>query len=623
MTSIELLSPARNLEYGKAAMIHGADAVYIGAPGFSARAEASNSVADIEQLVRFAHLYRAKVYVAFNTILYDHELDDAIRLIYQLYEAGVDALIIQDMGLLLCDLPPVPLFASTQTHNHTSEKVAFLEKVGFSRVILARELDLSQIETIRKQTAIDLEFFVHGSLCVSYSGQCYMSQAITGRSCNRGVCAQPCRSVYHLMDAEGRILIENAHLLSLKDLNLSNYLAALANAGITSFKIEGRLKDLNYVKNITAFYRQCLDALIENDSRWTKASSGNIDFRFTPNPYKTFHRGYTRYFINGRKEKVASPQTQKSIGERMGKVTMVEKLHETSLQRWFSINKKSCISNGDGLCWLHPQKGLEGVLVNRVEAKRIFPAKPVALKPGVEIFRNNDFVFEKLLSGHSAQRRIAVSFELYDQLSGYTLQVVDEDGNQTEYTIETHKIPAKNAKTTRQQIDTQLRKLGNTAFSTDRITITATFDYFIPAALLNDMRRQIIRQLENLRNQKYRAKPYDRPPVTAMYPATHHDYRGNVANHAARNFYGECGVERIDDAFELQNDYFDKIWMTTRHCIKYQYDVCPVFQRPSVKWKEPLYLVNHHDPYRLEFDCQLCEMKVIGINRIFAPLKST
>ncbi len=618
MTPIELLAPARNLEYGKAAIIHGADAVYIGAPCFSARADAANPVADIEQLVRFAHLYRAKVYVTLNTILYDNEIDAAVRLIRQLYEAGIDALIIQDMGLLQYDLPPVPLFASTQTHNHTPEKVAFLEKAGFRRVILARELSISQIETIRQHTNIELECFVHGALCVSYSGQCYMSHAIAGRSGNRGVCAQPCRSAYRLLDADGRTIVENEHLLSLKDLNLSGHLAALINAGVMSFKIEGRLKDLNYVKNITAFYRRRLDAIIENNERLAKASSGNIDLQFTPDPYKTFNRGYTTYFIDGRNEKVASPQTQKSTGERLGKITQVT-------PQWFTIDTKAIISNGDGLCWLNLPKGLEGVLVNRVEGKKIFPAKPVQLKPGMEIFRNNDFVFEKMLAGNSADRRVAVSFGLCEHESGYTLRVEDEDGNQAEYTTQVQKIPAKDVVTARNQINTQLRKLGNSVFSASEVVIPDMFGYFIPAAELNEMRRQAIQHLENIRVECYQAKPEKesfKSQVSSLPSASSQarfglakpcnlDYHGNVANQYAKDFYHQHGVEHIDDAFELQNDYRGKTLMTTKHCIKYQYNMCQVKQRPSGKWKEPLFLKDNRHSYRLEFDCRACEMRVV------------
>ena len=602
-TPIELLSPARSLECGKAAILHGADAVYTGAPHFGARAGASNSIADIEKLTRFAHLYRAKVYATINTVLYDNEIDAAVKLIYQLHEAGADAVIIQDMGLLQCDLPPVPLFASTQAHNNTPEKIAFLEKVGFSRVILARELGLSQIAAIRQQTGIELECFVHGALCVSYSGQCYMSQAIAGRSGNRGVCAQPCRSAYRLLDANGRTITENAHILSLMDLNLSEYIAQLIKAGITSFKIEGRMKDSNYVKNITAFYRRRIDGVIENDKNLTKSSSGSIDLHFSPNPYKTFNRGYTAYFIEGRGEKVASPHTPKSTGERLGKVVR-------ATAQWFTIDKRVAISNGDGLCWLHPKNGLEGTLVNRVEENRIFTAKPTDLKAGMEIFRNSDFAFEKTLSGNSSDRRIAVSLDLYEHETGYSLCVEDEDWNRAYYSVEEQKIPAKDAASARQQIDTQLRKLGNTAFSAKKVSIPASFDFFIPGSVLNDMRRQAIQRLQDIRTERYRPRPVRRVTSQAAYPATNLDYRANAANRLAKDFYRKHGVKQIDDAFELQNSYNGKTLMTTKHCIRYHYNMC----NKSKKTNEPLYLKDNRHKYRLEFDCSRCEMKIIMEN---------
>jgi putative protease len=601
---IELLAPAGNIEHGKAAITHGADAVYIGASSFSARANAANSVADIHRLVRFAHLCRAKVYVALNTILYDHEIDAALQLIHQLYEAGIDALIVQDMGLLQCDLPPVPLFASTQTHNCTPEKITFLEKVGIRRAILARELSISQIKTIRQRTNIELECFVHGALCVSYSGQCYMSQAIAGRSGNRGVCAQPCRLAYRLLDADGHTIIESAHLLSLKDLNLSGNLAALIDAGVTSFKIEGRLKDLNYVKNITAYYRRRLDAIVENSDRWAKASSGSIELQFVPHPCKTFNRGYTDYFIDGRKEKVASPQTQKSIGEWLGKITQ-------TTPQWFTVDTKATVSNGDGLCWLTP-KGLEGALVNRVEGKKIYLAKPVRLKPCMEIFRNSNIVFDRALSAdNSSDRRIAVTLELREHESGYSLCAEDQDGNRAEHTISTQKIPAKDVVAIRIQIDTQLRKLGNTVFSANEVVVADAFGYFILAAELNEMRRQTMLQLEGIRVERYRAKPAERHTEEAKYPATSLDYRGNVANRHAKDFYFRHGVEHIDDAFELQQNYHGKTLMTTKHCIKYQYNMCQKKQHPSGKWTEPLFLKDNRHTYRLEFDCRACEMRVL------------
>ena len=426
---------------------------------------------------------------------------------------------------------------------------------------------------------------------------------VANRSGNRGVCAQPCRSAYGLRDATGKTLIDRAHLFSLKDLNLSEYLYDLIQAGITSFKIEGRLKDITYLKNITAFYRRLIDEIIENGECYGKASSGKVNLRFIPNPCKTFNRGYTNYFIEGRKEKVASPQTQKSVGERLGKITQVH-------SRWFETDTDAIVSPGDGLCYFRAQ-GLEGMAVNKVEGKRIFPAKSVQLEIGTEIFRNNDFRFEKQLSGDSADRRIAVSFELREHDSGYTLCAVDEDENRTEYSFDTQKLPAKDVETSRKQIDTQLRKLGNTVFTADCVVISESFCYFIPAAELNEMRRQTILLLENLRTSRYRAPDAKVIPSDAIFPENTLDYRGNAANRYAKDFYRRHGVDTVDDAFELQKDYRGKTLMTTKHCIKYQHDQCPLKQHPSNKWKEPLFIADNHSVYRLEFDCRACEMKVI------------
>jgi putative protease len=608
-TAIELLSPAKNAAFGKVAIQHGADAVYIGAPRFGARAEAANSVADISDLVRFAHLYKAKVYATLNTILYDNEIDDAVRIAWQLYESGVDALIIQDMGLLRCELPPLPLFASTQTHNVTVEKISFLEQVGFKRVILSRELCLRDIQKIRQNTKIELESFVHGALCVSFSGQCYMSHFLTGRSGNRGTCAQPCRSSYQLLDANKQTLIDKAYLLSLKDLNLSAYLLQLMQSGVSSFKIEGRLKDLNYLKNITAFYRQRLDSIMEQGD-FCASSSGRTTFCFTPNPHKTFHRGYTDYFIEGRKDKVASPETQKSTGERLGWVSAV-------FPQYFVVETTHAVSSGDGLCWLHPQRGLEGALVNGADGKKIFPAKPVQLTVGMEIFRNNDFRFEKQLAGESADRRVRVAFELSEEENGYHLGVTDEDGNTVTSVFEAEKITAKDIEKAQQQIIQQLGKLGNTVFVARQVRFSDSFGYFIPAAGLNAMRRELTEQLEALRLDKYRAKEEVRQESdAACCPDKKMDYRGNVANAKAKEFYLSHGSTVTEEAFELQAKPYKTdrltVLMTTKHCIRYQYNACPVKQKKRNEWKEPLYLRDSRHTYKLEFDCKNCVMKCIA-----------
>ena len=390
VTPLELLSPAGNADIGIAAIDHGADAIYIGAPKFSARADAGVSVADIARLIRHAHLYYAKVYVALNTIMTDRELAESLDIIRAVYQLGADGLIIQDAGLLELDLPPIPLIASTQMHNNTAEKVRFLEAVGFQRVILARELTISEIADIRRNTSkIELEAFVHGALCVSYSGQCYMSQAVVGRSGNRGVCAQPCRSHYTLIDGDGNVIQKNKFLLSLKDLNLMNRIPDLVAAGVTSFKIEGRYKGIEYVKNVTAAYRQAIDQFISGHSDYRKSSSGVSALTFSPDPDRTFNRGYTQYFISGPGEKVASIDTQKAIGQYLGEITGVGK-------DFFRIARHD-LQNGDGLCFFTKNNDLAGFRVDRMAKEKIYPNSMNGLEIGTSLYRNHDMALARIL----------------------------------------------------------------------------------------------------------------------------------------------------------------------------------------------------------------------------------
>ena len=412
-TAIELLAPAKDLESGIAAINHGADAVYVGAPAFSARVSAANSIEDIEQLCRHAHLYHAHVHVALNTILTDSELDQARKIVYKLYEAGADALIIQDMGLLQIDLPPIALHASTQTDNRTLEKVLFWEKMGLQRAILARELSLEQIRNIRKHTNIELEAFVHGALCVSYSGQCYMSQACTGRSANRGNCAQFCRLPYTLTDADGKVIRENSHLLSLKDMNRSGSLEEMIQAGITSLKIEGRLKGIDYVKNITAFYRKKLDAIFEKEAKYGPASAGKVELTFTPSPEKTFNRGATEYFLHGRENVMVEPDTPKSIGEPIGKTLNIN-------GNKIRISTTQTLHNGDGLSYVDENHELAGFRINTADGGLVTTLEPVrGLKEGDSVYRNLDIVFDKQMRGESAVRRIPVDIHLTESDEGF------------------------------------------------------------------------------------------------------------------------------------------------------------------------------------------------------------
>ena len=598
---LELLCPARDLECGLAAVNHGADAVYIGAPKFGARAAAGNSLKDITTLISYAHRYRVRVYITLNTILYDDEMGEAQRLIRNLYDAGADALIIQDMGILELDLPPLPLFASTQTHNYDVAKIRFLEQVGFQRVILARELSLRQIREIRQQTTIDLEFFVHGALCVSLSGLCYFSQAAKGRSANRGECAQMCRLPYTLTDSRGNVLANNQHVLSLKDLDLSDYLADLVDAGVTSFKIEGRLKDASYVKNITAFYRAKLDDLIEGRSGFSRASSGTTVFSFTPDPEKTFHRGATSYFIRGRKDDIVSMRTPKSIGKKIGSVRTVG-------NDCFTVDGTEELHNGDGICFFDDDDQLMGININRVEGNTIHPNSLEGIEPGIVLYRNYDHQFIQQLKGDTARRTIRVQFTLKEIENGFELHAVDEDGNEASSSLTHTKEKAKKPDAADGKIKTQLSKLGDTMFHIGDIHSELKDAWFLPVSALNELRRNCISALEQTRAAAYPRLTRTIIPNDIPYPSPSLDYSANVVNASAVKFYHRHGVTRIEKGMELQDSASGKTLMTTRHCLKYQFDLC----RGEKGNAEELYLIDGVNKYKLEFDCDNCMMKVVS-----------
>lgn len=600
-TPLELLSPARDLECGLAAINHGADAVYIGAPKFGARSAAGNPLSDIDQLISYAHQYWARVYVTVNTILFDDEIEEARLLIHRLYNAGADAIIIQDMGLLELDLPPIPLFASTQTHNYEIEKIRFLERVGIQRVILARELSLKQIGEIRKSVGLDLEVFVHGALCVSFSGQCYLSQATLGRSANRGECAQMCRLPYTLTDARGNVLAKNQHVLSLKDLDLSAYLGDLVNAGVTSFKIEGRLKEPNYVKNVTAFYRSRLDALIEKRDTFTRSSSGRTIFHFEPDPEKTFNRGTTDYFIRGRRQKVVSLRTPKSVGKMLGKISSVH-------PGYFVLESSEQLHPGDGICFFNAQDELAGVNINKVQGSEVVPDSMDGIEPGIVVYRNLDHDFMKRLQSGSSSRRIAVKMFFDETENGFTLRAVDEDGNEAEKRIERAKDVAKKPEAALGSIKAQLSKLGETIFQAEQITVDLKTAYFLPVATLNQMRRDCLALLAARRAELLPRRTCELVPNDVPYPQSSLDYSANIVNKKAVQFYERHGVETIEKGLELQAGAAGKVLMTTRHCLKYQFDLC----RGDRGGKEELFLWSGDTKYALEFDCDQCVMKVVA-----------
>ncbi len=620
---LELLSPAKNYEQGREAINHGADAVYIGAPAFGARVAAGNTVEDIERLCRYAHLYHARVFVTVNTLLFDNEIDDAVRLLHQLYNAGADAAIIQDLGLLECDLPPIELHASTQTHNAALPRIQFLEKTGFSRVILARETSLEQMQEIRRHTSVDLEAFIQGALCVSYSGQCYLSQYLNNRSGNRGCCSQPCRSAYDLYTPDGNLLRKVQHLLSLKDFSAASHLRAMIDAGITSFKIEGRLKDVGYVKNTTAYYRQMLDSIIEERPALQAASSGRCRFFFTPDLEKTFNRGFTDYFLKGR-QPMATLTTQKSLGKRIGKVTAVGRNSIT-------VKTSEPLTPGDGLCYLAPQGQLEGFLVNHVQGNTITPNRmPATLAAGTPLWRNNDQAFEKQLLGNTAERRIPVAVTLEDTPDGLQLTLADTDGCQSTATIACTKEPAHDPQRAAEQTERQLSKLGDTVFTASHIANHCAQPWFLPASVLNQLRRDATARLEQNRIAAHLAHRGHCPALdqrlanTCPYFETTLDYRANIINSRSEQFYRRHGVQQIEYGLEKAPNYFNppdspipgKALMTTRYCLRYELGMClmgknkhtaPHTAKPE-QGNRHLLLHNNGKWLRLDFDCRNCQM---------------
>ena len=599
---IELLSPAKDLNCGIEAINHGADAVYIGAPKFGARAAAGNSLEDIRELCEYAHLYGARIYVTLNTILKEDELEEAERMIWDLWRVGTDALIIQDMGITRLNLPPIPLHASTQTDNRTPEKVRFLEAAGFTQVVLARELSLNEIRRISEATTVPLEVFVHGALCVSYSGQCYLSAALSGRSANRGECAQYCRLPYTMVDATGTEIVTHKHLLSLKDMNRSDQLEALLDAGVSSLKIEGRLKDVGYVKNITAYYRKKLDAVLSRRPEYRRASAGRSTYTFEPVAEKSFNRGFTPFLLEGRTADITAFNTPKSLGEPVGTVKEIK-------GNSFTVAGLKQLSNGDGLVFFNRKGELEGFRVNRVEANRVFPLDMPQLTPKTPLYRNFDQAFDKLLAKPSAERKLSVEIEFLYNPFGFTLCMEDETGARIMLTEPFAKELARREQ--QDNIRTQLSKLGNTPFEASKVVVGLSENWFVPSSLLADMRRRGVEKLLEARRARYPRETVKRvqPSVSIPFPERQLTYLGNVANGKARSFYQDHGVEQIDPAFEL-SPRKDVPLMFTKHCLRYSMGWCPTYQKDKSPYKEPYYLLYKDTRLRLQFDCKHCQMLV-------------
>lgn len=599
---IELLAPAKNLECGIEAINHGADAVYIGAPRFGARAAAGNSLADIEALVQYAHLYNVRIYVTVNTILRDDELKETEAMIWDLYRVGVDALIVQDMGLTQLNLPPIPLHASTQMDNRTVEKVRFLADAGFRQVVLARELSVNEI--IRIHAACPdtlLEVFIHGALCVSYSGQCYVSEACFGRSANRGECAQFCRLQFDMTDADGKVIEKGKHLLSLKDMNQSDNLEELLDAGASSLKIEGRLKDVSYVKNVTAYYRQKLDALFKRRKEYVRASSGSVKLAFRPQLDKSFSRGFTDYFAHGRNPGIFSFNTPKSLGEEVGTVKEIR-------GNYLTVAGVKAFSNGDGLCYLDAQGRLQGFRVNRVENNKLFPQEMPRIKPKTVLYRNFDQEFDRIMQKKSAERKLAVDVSLAENNFGFTLTICDEDGNSVSMALSKNKELARTPQ--HDNLINQLGKLGNTPFVPRNIEVDLSENWFIPSSELAELRRATVEKLLSLRRINYHRELWRMPETEHPYPQKELTYLGNVMNKEAAAFYQKHGVEKIALAFEMEHPEGAAL-MFCKHCLRYSMGWCPVHHKVKPPYREPYYLVSGDGKkFRLQFDCKNCQMKV-------------
>ena len=629
---LELLAPARDAAIGIEAVNHGADAVYIGGPSFGARTSADNTVADIARLVAHAHRFNSRIFVTMNTILRDDELEGARTLAWQLYDAGVDALIVQDMGLLTMDMPPLQLHASTQCDIRTPEKARFLQDVGLTQLVLARELTLPQIAAIRAATdpaRSTLEFFVHGALCVAYSGQCYISAAHTGRSANRGECSQACRLPYQVVDDKGRFVAHDKHVLSMKDNNQSDNLAALVDAGVRSFKIEGRYKDMAYVKNITAHYRKLLDEVIEarqhSGDPLARASSGQTTFSFTPDPNQNFNREFTDYFVQGRKDNIGAFDTPKNPGQAIGFVSQVG-------PNWVDLelnDRQTVLHNGDGLCYYDLQKELVGLAINRAElvsAKkghwRVFPKDALAdlkdLRKGVEVNRNRDVDWLHALDKKSSERRIQVWAHLTDNVNGISLTLTDEDGFSASAQTTLTLTPAKDSASALETLVENVSRLGNTIFATSDVQVAFAQPWFVPASVLNPLRREAIQKLEAARTAGFvRWLPGQAVEPPAPYPEDTLSYLANVFNQAARTFYARHGVKVIAAAYEAIEEPGEVSLMITKHCVRFSLSLCPKQAKGvtgvqgTVK-AEPLQLINGKEKLTLRFDCKPCEMHVVG-----------
>lgn len=619
MRKLELLAPAKDLKCGIAAIDCGADAVYIGAARFGARQAVGNSIDDINELCEYAHKFGCKVYVTVNTIIYDNELEDTQKLLNELGRIGVDAILVQDMGITKLQLPQnVALHASTQTDNRSAEKVEWLARHNFDRVVLARELSLEEIRNIhRRVPQTELEVFVHGALCVSYSGVCYASEYCFGRSANRGACAQFCRMKFDLTDKDGNEIINQAHLLSLKDMCRIDSLEQLADAGVTSFKIEGRLKDINYVRNVTAAYSNHLNEIISRrGSEYERASSGVCDIRFTPNLNKTFNRGFTDYFLNGRTSDLASFYTPKAMGEYVGKVKEIR-------GNSFNVAGTTSFANGDGLCFINSNNELEGFRINRAEGNRLFPLRmPRGLRKGIALYRNSDQLFEKELNGDNVQRKLGIRINIKASAEGLHIEAKTCD-EKLHINLQKNISLEKAQKSQIDNIKRQISKFGNTIFTVEDVIVEPTyFPWFIPNSILAEIRRQAADELmsrlsemsENQKDTKTKDQAQQLPDNGKVsfhsISSYQHPYMYNIANILAHSFYEQEGMSDITPAFEIRKPSSPLV-MQCRYCLRHELGQCKKSHKQSGLLKEPLHLrLADGRTFRLEFDCKKCQMNI-------------
>lgn len=603
-SEFELLVPANNKEVAIRAINAGADAVYIGYSKYGARLQAGNTLEDIIELIDYAHKFRVKIYITLNTILKDEELKETEKLLWKFYNAKADGVIIQDMGILECNLPPIPLIASTQCHNNTLAKIRFLDKTGFQRVILPREVTLKEIETFSENSDIELECFIHGALCVSYSGQCYMSCSVGHRSANRGDCAQPCRRKYSLKDADGNYLAKNKYLLSLKDLNLSEYIEELIWAGVTSFKIEGRLKNASYVANTTAYYRRILDKVLDNYGL-KRSSQGISYFDFEPDLYKSFNRGFTTFNITGAKKNLATFNYNNALGEYIGVVQKVEKDR-------FMMNT-NILNNGDGICFFDEYRTLNGTQVNKTEGNSVYPNSIKGIKEGTKIYRNYDKEFEDKLQNAQIIRKISINIKVRELDFGYLFTATDEENNSGVYICNKDFDKAINDSKAIETIKVQLSKLGNTDFEADNIDIDIKNVPFIKVSNINHIRRNLIQSLVKIRSKNYKNAYRDKSLKIIDYPQKELDYKANIYNSKAKLFYEKRGSIVKELAFETKSGENNRTVMTSRYCIKNQLGLCSK-QMKINRYKEPYVLIDEFNKeYLVEFNCKDCVMKILNL----------